>query len=150
MRAFIVIFLFCSSGVIWRFYKNLFLTRKQTDHAWYLILARVKKGEATPDNKASKAAPIILSTATIKLSVRTWKPDCQGWKNSQQRGFCIERRNLPPGSKRGRLCLVCQAVENMFTSWSRLLCGQLFWLPERMNWPEVYWGRAASCVCCYF
>ena len=32
---------------------------------------------------------------------------------------CSERRNLPPGSKRVRLCLVCQAVKNMFTSGGR-------------------------------
>ena len=32
---------------------------------------------------------------------------------------CSERRNLPPGSKCVRLCLVCQAVKNKFTSGSR-------------------------------
>ena len=35
-------------------YKNLFLTKKQTDHVWHLNLAWVQKGEVTPDNMAPK------------------------------------------------------------------------------------------------
>ena len=37
-------------------YLNLFQTRNQTDHVWLLILVRVKKGEASQDNDALKAA----------------------------------------------------------------------------------------------
>ena len=33
--------------------------------------------------------------------------------------LCSERRNLPPRSKCLKLCLACQALENMFTSGSR-------------------------------
>ena len=33
--------------------------------------------------------------------------------------MCSKEKNLPPGSKHVRLCLACQAVENMFTSGGR-------------------------------
>ena len=38
-------------------YKNLFLTRKRTDHVKYFILARIEKGEAREDNKTPGAVP---------------------------------------------------------------------------------------------
>ena len=52
------------------------------------------------------------------------------------RGECSERRNLPPGSKRLRLCLACRAVENMFTSEGRSYSGSISNLARR-NIPRM-------------
>ena len=41
-------------------YKNSFLTRKQTDRMWHLILARVEKAEVIPDNKVPKKLPFTI------------------------------------------------------------------------------------------
>ena len=46
-------------------------------------------------------------------------------------GKCSKRRNLPPGSKRARLGLACQAVENMFTSGGRSYSGSISSLTRR-------------------
>ena len=46
-------------------------------------------------------------------------------------GECSERRNLPPGSKRIRLCLACQAVKNMFTSEGKSYSGSISSLARR-------------------
>ena len=48
--------------------------------------------------------------------------------------YCSERRNLPPGSKRIILCLVCQAVKNMFTSGGRSY-SEPIWSLTRKNLP---------------
>ena len=48
-------------------------------------------------------------------------------------GGCNKRRTLPPGSKRLRLCLACQAVKNMFTSGGRMLVGR-----SRVSREEIY------------
>ena len=47
------------------------------------------------------------------------------------RGECNERRNLLPGSKHIRLCLACQAVENMFTPEGRSYSGSISSLARR-------------------
>ncbi len=56
--------------------KNLFLTKKQTDHVWHLILIRVEKAQVILDNTASKATSQYSSKTTLGPSVRTWGPDC--------------------------------------------------------------------------
>ena len=61
-------------------YKNLFLTKKQTDHVWHLILARVEKAEVIPDNTAPRSYLSLFVKNYSGLSVRTWAPDCQGGK----------------------------------------------------------------------
>ena len=45
------------------------------------------------------------------------RPDCHIYDHEIS-GECNERRNLPPGSKCVRLCFACQAVKNMFISYS--------------------------------
>ena len=47
--------------------------------------------------------------------------------------LCSERRNLPPGSKRIRLCLACQAVK----IWS-LLEAEVFVCRPRLSREEIY------------
>ena len=44
---------------------------------------------------------------------------------------CSERGNLPPGSKHIRLCLACQALENMSTSGGRSYSGPISSLTKR-------------------
>ena len=50
-------------------YKNLFLTKKPTDHARYLILTRVEKGEVIPYNAAPKSyLPLLVENYYWALS----------------------------------------------------------------------------------
>ena len=54
--------------------------------------------------------------------------------------YCSERGNLPPGSKCVRLCLACQALENMSTSGGRSYNGPILSLARR-NLPHVNFNR---------
>ena len=62
-------------------------------------------------------------------------PDCHICDH-EIRGECSKRGNLPPGSKRVRLCLVCQALENMSTSGGRSYSGLISSL-TRKNLPHM-------------
>ena len=42
-------------------YKNLFLTKKQTNQVWHLILAWVEKGEVIPNDTTPKSYLILLA-----------------------------------------------------------------------------------------
>ena len=64
----------------------------------------------------------VAEPSPVPLCWSTWRkrppPDCYICDHEIRRE-CSERRNLPPGSKRIRLCLACQAIKNMFTSGGR-------------------------------
>ena len=62
-------------------------------------------------------------------------PDCDICDH-KIRGECSERRNLPPGSKYVRLCLVCQAVEICSLLKAEVIVGR-----SRVSWEGTY------CVC---
>ena len=74
--------------LVLRLYKNLFLTKKQTDHIRLLILAQVEKGEVIPDNTASKCyLPIICQKLLLGLSTNLRDQIVKVRKNNQQKVF---------------------------------------------------------------
>ena len=53
-------------------YRNLFLTKKQTDYAWHLILARVEKAAVIPDNTVPKSyLPLFVENYYWALSTNS-------------------------------------------------------------------------------
>ena len=69
------------------------------------------------DDSPDEEAVVEPSPVPLRRSTRQKRPqpDCHICDH-EIRGECSKRRNLPPGSKCVRLCLACQAVENIFTS----------------------------------
>ena len=68
--------------------KILFLKRKQINYRLHFILAKVEKGEVIPDNMVPKSYLPLFVETTIRPSLQTWVPDCQGGKNLASRLVC--------------------------------------------------------------
>ena len=60
-------------GLVWFMYKNLFLTKKQTDHVWHLILSRVEKAELILYNIAPKSYNYWALSVNLGIRLSRWK-----------------------------------------------------------------------------
>ena len=68
-------------------YKNLFLTKKQTDHVWHLIL---EKAEVIPDNTATKSyLPLFVENYYWALSTNLGSRMLRQEKDSLQKSSSL-------------------------------------------------------------
>ena len=70
--------------------------------------------------RSCKCIVLLLPSCEMKLVTQVQILDKVVWISLYT---CSERKNLPLGSKRVRLCLLCQTVKNMFTSGGRSYSG---------------------------